>query len=343
MARITALICVAASLGLTATASSDAFATEDVARAHALSFQWRGIEPEPLRHHGSVSFRFETSARSHSVDLSYAVSDSIGHVVAHASGISRSTGRGTIRWDARSDAGSPVVPGLYLVRITVVARSGHSIRSAAKPFRVLTPGSSDVLRRVKHAGNDVALTFDDCYKQHAWARLLRILSANHAEATFFCPGTQVQRYPQLARRTIAQGNAVGSHGWDHRNPTRLSYRGIRTRLVKDESVWWRVARTTPAPYYRPPYGVYDAKTLRAAGETGYVRTILWDVDPHDARRPGAAVIAHRVLSGVREGSIVEMNVLGQTAAALPTILKGLRRAGLRPVTLPALFKASGAG
>lgn len=341
MTRLIALICAVASLGMTAMATSDAFATQDVARGPALSFQWRGIEPEPLRHHGSVSFQFETSARSHSVEVSYAVSDSIGDVVAHASGISRSTGRGTINWDARSDAGSPVVPGLYRVRITVGDRSGHSIRSVAKPFRVLTSGSSDVVRRVEHAGNDVALTFDDCYKQHAWARLLRVLSANHAEATFFCPGVQVERYPELARRTVAQGNAIGSHGWDHRNPSHLSYRGIRTRLLKDESVWWRVARATPAPYYRPPYGAYDGKTLRAAGDTGYVRTILWDVDPHDARRPGASVVAHRVLSGVQEGSIVEMNVLGQTAAALPTILKGLRRTGLRPVTIPALFKASG--
>jgi len=343
MARITALICVAASLGLTATASSDAFATEDVARAHALSFHWRGIEPEPLRRHGSVSFHFETSARSHSVDLSYTVSDSIGDVVARASGISRTTGRSTINWDARSDAGSPVVPGLYRVRITVVDRSGHSITSVAKPFRVLRPGDSDVFRRVEHAGNDVALTFDDCYKQHAWARLLRVLSANHAEATFFCPGVQVERYPELARRTVSQGNAVGSHGWDHRNPTHLSYRGIRTRMLKDESVWWRVARATPAPYYRPPYGAYDAKTLRAAGDTGYVRTILWDVDPRDARRPGASVIARRVLAGVHGGSIVEMNVLGQTAGALQSILAGLHRKGLRPVTLPALYTASRGG
>jgi peptidoglycan-N-acetylglucosamine deacetylase len=106
-------------------------------------------------------------------------------------------------------------------------------------------------------------------------------------------------------------------------------------------VWWKVARSTPAPYFRPPYGAYDAKTLRAAGDTGYARVILWDVDPHDARRPGADVIAHRVLAGVQRGSIVEMNVLGQTAGALPRILDGLSKRGLRPTTLPALFEAAG--
>jgi peptidoglycan/xylan/chitin deacetylase (PgdA/CDA1 family) len=346
MNRFATLTCLFVLLSLAAQVSSNVTAEERPGRVsargtHTLSFEWRGIDPEPLRHRGSVTFEFETSARGRSVDLSYEISDSDGDIVASASGVSRPTGRTTIKWDARSDNGSPVVPGLYRVRITVTDEAGRSTRSSAKPFRVLTPGTSDVVRRVEHAGNDVALTFDDCYKQHAWSRLLRILSANDAKATFFCPGTQVARYPQLARRTVAEGNAIGSHGWDHRNPTHLSYRGIRTRLLQDEAVWWRVARTTPAPYFRPPYGAYDAKTLRAAGDTGYARVILWDVDPHDARRPGAAAIAHRVLAGVHGGSIVEMNVLGQTAGALPRILEGLSKRGLRPTTLPALFEAAG--
>ena len=112
-------------------------------------------------------------------------------------------------------------------------------------------------------------------------------------------------------------------------------------MLKDESIWWDVARNTPAPYFRPPYGAYDAKALRAAGDTGYSRTILWDVDPRDTRRPGSSVIAHRVISGAREGSIVEMNVLGETATALTRILRGLHRKGLRPVTLPVLFQSAG--
>jgi hypothetical protein len=227
MNRLATLTCLFVLLSLANQLSSNVTAQErlgsDFTRsAHTLSFEWRGIDPEPLRHRGSVAFQFETRARGRSVDLSYEISDSAGYIIASASRVSRPTGRTTIKWDARSDNGSSVVPGLYRVRITVTDRAGHSTRSSARRFRVLTPGTSDVVRRVEHAGNRVALTFDDCYKQHAWSRLLRTLSANDAEATFFCPGTQVARYPQLARRTVAEGNAIGSHGWDHRNPTHLS-------------------------------------------------------------------------------------------------------------------------
>jgi peptidoglycan/xylan/chitin deacetylase (PgdA/CDA1 family) len=110
--------------------------------------------------------------------------------------------------------------------------------------------------------------------------------------------------------------------------------------LKDKQVWRSTARITPTPYYRPPYGAYDAKTLRAAGDTGYTRMILWDADPFDWRRRGPSRIARRVLSRVKRGSIVEMNVLGQTASPLPRILDGLRHKGLRPVTLPVLFESA---
>src|SRR5437016_6337578 len=198
-----------------------------------------------------------------------------------------------------------------------------------------------VYRRVENTGPRVALTFDDCDHKQAWTRLLGILRNHHIQASFMCPGEEVVRFPGLAKRTVDHGNAIGSHGWDHRNPTHLSYRQIRSRMVKDKTVWRKTTGASPTPYYRPPYGAYDAKTLRAAGNTGFTRVILWDVDSFDWKRPGPTKIAHRVLSRVHDGSIVEMNVLGETATALPKILRGLHRKGLRPVTLPVLFQSGG--
>jgi peptidoglycan/xylan/chitin deacetylase (PgdA/CDA1 family) len=187
----------------------------------------------------------------------------------------------------------------------------------------------------------VALTFDDCNDGHAWARMLRVLASRRVTATFFCLGIRVNQYPQLARRTVARGHTIGSHGWDHRDFATLSYSAARSRLLKDERAWWSKARNTPAPYFRPPYGSYDATTLRAAGSAGYARTVLWDVDPSDYLRPGASVIAHRVVSAARPGSIVIMHNQLQTAQALPAIIKGLRHHHLTPVSLSALFRAGG--
>jgi peptidoglycan/xylan/chitin deacetylase (PgdA/CDA1 family) len=214
-------------------------------------------------------------------------------------------------------------------------------QASRSPSQVVHQSNVQVFRRLENTGPRVALTFDDCDHQHAWTRLLNILHTHHVHATFFCPGREVVRFPGLAKRTVDQGNAIGSHGWDHRDPKNLSYRQIRSRMVRDKEAWRKATGTSPTPYYRPPYGAYDSKTLRAAGDTGFTRVILWDVDSYDWKRPGPSQIARRVLSGVQNGSIVEMNVLGETATALPKILHGLRHKGLRPVTIPALFKSAG--
>jgi peptidoglycan/xylan/chitin deacetylase (PgdA/CDA1 family) len=94
------------------------------------------------------------------------------------------------------------------------------------------------------------------------------------------------------------------------------------------------------PFRRPPYGVVDREAIAAAGTCGYRWLVLWDVDPSDWERPGAAAIASRVLTHVRAGSIVVLHVLDQTASALPAILRGLRSRGLRPVTLLELIHAA---
>jgi peptidoglycan/xylan/chitin deacetylase (PgdA/CDA1 family) len=82
-------------------------------------------------------------------------------------------------------------------------------------------------------------------------------------------------------------------------------------------------------------------TTAASAAIGYYRVILWDVDPQDWRQPGSGAIASHVLSHVRPGSIVCMHLTSQTAAALPSILSGLRSRGYKAVSLPELFHAAG--
>jgi peptidoglycan/xylan/chitin deacetylase (PgdA/CDA1 family) len=121
----------------------------------------------------------------------------------------------------------------------------------------------------------------------------------------------------------------------------LSYDAVRSELLRAQAPWWDAARATPVPYVRPPYGDYGQTALNAAGSLGYARVILWDVDPQDWASPGSSVIASRVLSSVRPGSIVLLHLRAQTAAALPTILRGLKARGFQVVTVPKLFRAAG--
>ena len=113
----------------------------------------------------------------------------------------------------------------------------------------------------------------------------------------------------LVRREPAAGHGVGNHTWSHRRLT-----GLRGGRLQAE-----VGATSAAIAYQ----------ARAFG----LRLVLWDVDSNDWRRPGAGVIAGRVLSRVRSGDVVLFHDGGgsreQTLAALDQVLSALSARGFR--------------
>jgi peptidoglycan/xylan/chitin deacetylase (PgdA/CDA1 family) len=66
--------------------------------------------------------------------------------------------------------------------------------------------------------------------------------------------------------------------------------------------------------------------------------VSYDVDSLDYTDPGPDAVVAAVLGSGRRGSIVSLH-LGHpgTVTALPAILRGLARRGLRPVTLTGLL------
>jgi peptidoglycan/xylan/chitin deacetylase (PgdA/CDA1 family) len=232
------------------------------------------------------------------------------------------------------------MPGLYRVGLTLTDQAGNVTVTGTRAFRNYRPAPARVWRRVGGAGRRVALTFDDG-GAGPWASMLNTLRAYHAHATFFPLGPYAAASPSLMRRTVAEGHAVGSHGWTHTAMTRQGYSGVRGEWIRSEAPWWNAAGATPVPYCRPPYGDYNGTTVAASGSAGFTRVILWDVDPQDWAQPGSGVIASRVLSHVHPGAIVVMHLTSQTAAALPAILRGLRGRGYKAVSLPELFRAAG--
>jgi peptidoglycan/xylan/chitin deacetylase (PgdA/CDA1 family) len=302
-------------------------------------FSWRRVSPEPLTTQNFVHFEFSTADRSPQIDVNLMVRDRARQIGTADRQVP--PGDREVSWKAAYKGGGPLYPGLYAARLRIRDDAGNVRLSSWKPWRVKRVVRSRVIRRLDGVGSRVALTFDDCTYTAAWRRILRVLRARDVEATFFCPGQTMRAHPGLVRRTVEKGHTIGSHGGDHAFLAGHSVSYTAGRLAKDAATAWRLARTTTWPYFRPPYGAYDGNVRRAASDTSHPRVVLWDVDPRDWERPGSSVIRSRVLSRIRNGSIVVLHVIGQTARALPGILSGLKARGLRQVDLPDLFHAAG--
>ena len=257
-------------------------------------------------------------------------------------GVKLKSGRGyllkpgsiAMRWP--STHGARLASSTYDLSLSATDEAGNAGTSSARRFLVVRPVRARVWAGFSGVGRRIALTFDDCYVGSAWASILETLKRYGVKATFFCPGEAVLANPSLGRRTVRDGHVIGSHGWDHADFSRLSFASAESRLDQDRETWWKLARVTPTPYFRPPYGAYNATTVAAAGRAGYSAVVVWDVDPRDWTRPGPGAIESRILSAVRPGSIVLMHTLPQTAEQLPSLIQALRARHYIPLTLPEL-------
>ena len=191
--------------------------------------------------------------------------------------------------------------------------------------------------RVLVSGNYVAITFDDGPHPQNTPRLLDMLRARNINATFYVIGRSVDLYPQIVRRTVAEGHEVGNHTQTHRLLSKLGDGELRQEMSRCRDAVERAAGVQPRTM-RPPYGgLLQRQRELVHAEFGYP-TILWSVDPLDWKRPGASVVTSRILAGTSAGGIVLAHDLhSQTVDAMPATLDGLLRRGFKFVTVSQLL------
>jgi cellulose synthase/poly-beta-1,6-N-acetylglucosamine synthase-like glycosyltransferase/peptidoglycan/xylan/chitin deacetylase (PgdA/CDA1 family)/spore germination protein YaaH len=208
-----------------------------------------------------------------------------------------------------------------------------------------------VVRRGGDRPGQVALTFDDGPDATWTPRVLDILEAKHAPATFFVIGENAISHPSLLNRIVAGGSELGNHSYTHPNLAQVSPRGTRLELNATQRLIEAYTRHSTRLFRAPYFGDAEPTTseeLRPAYEAqqaGYLNVGL-HVDPDDWKRPGVqAIVQKALLAGNsddpdRSTRIILLHDGGgdraQTVAALPAIIDGLRAKGLKLVTVSAL-------
>lgn len=191
--------------------------------------------------------------------------------------------------------------------------------------------------QVHVSGKYIAMTFDDGPHPQNTPRLLEMLRARNIKATFYVVGRNVELYPQVVRRTIAEGHEIGNHSQTHRLLSKLSDSQIRSELSSCRDAVNRAAGIQPRTM-RPPYGGLNQRQREMVhAEYGYP-VILWSVDPLDWKRPGPSVVSSRILAGASAGGIVLAHDLhAQTVDAMPATLDNLLLRGYQFVTVSQLL------
>jgi cellulose synthase/poly-beta-1,6-N-acetylglucosamine synthase-like glycosyltransferase/spore germination protein YaaH/peptidoglycan/xylan/chitin deacetylase (PgdA/CDA1 family) len=196
----------------------------------------------------------------------------------------------------------------------------------------------------------VALTFDDGPDGRWTPRILDILEAKHAQATFFVIGQNMQAKPGLVQREVRDGDMVGNHTWTHPNiavtPLAQTDLEINTTQRLFQVLTGRSMRLFRPPYFgdAEPSTPGEVEPLIKAQDLGYLIAGL-RIDPDDWKKPDPNLIISRVLARLQDtgeyaGQVVLLHDAGgdrsRTVQALPGLIDALRAKGYRLVTIDQL-------
>jgi peptidoglycan/xylan/chitin deacetylase (PgdA/CDA1 family) len=177
----------------------------------------------------------------------------------------------------------------------------------------------------------VALTFNDG-PNPTTARVLDTLKTYKAKATFFEVGSQAKLYPSIAKRTVAEGHAIGMLGENHRNLLTVSLDEAKSDFREGADVI--KAATNAEPHLvRAPYGAVTDQLAQKLS----LPFIGWGVADQNESNNSQNVYA-KIMTNVRAGSIVmSRDTQLATADAYTRIVPDLVKQGYKLVTVPQLL------
>ena len=192
----------------------------------------------------------------------------------------------------------------------------------------------------------VALTFDAGANADGVSSILGTLAKYHVTATFMLTGNFVRDYPAQSKAIAAAGYRIGDHSVSHPYFTTLTDAQMRDQVLSAQSQIKSVTGADPWPWFRFPYGDYNAHAISVVNSTGFV-PVGWTVDTLGWKGTSGGIttqtVLNRVLGSLRPGEIVLMHCGSNPddhstldAAALPSVIQALQARGYSFVTLDAL-------
>ncbi len=180
--------------------------------------------------------------------------------------------------------------------------------------------------RVQTQEKKIAISFDCAWGTDYTDTLLSVMKEFDVKCNFFMVEFWTEKHPDYVKKIFEAGHEIGTHSATHPYMSKLDKSAIERELKTSKLAIENITGKN-VEVFRPPYGDYDDLLINTAKELG-LYTIQWDVDSLDWKDLSAKEIEKRVVSRVKNGSIVLFHNQGlHTAEALPNIIKSLKEKG----------------
>lgn len=157
-------------------------------------------------------------------------------------------------------------------------------------------------KKLRHDGRTLALTFDDG-PTPITEEFLDLLNRYEAKGTFFCIGKQIERYPVIFKRILAEGHTIGNHTMNHSKA--FGFLKADQVVLEINSCDAEINDLVPLKtrLFRPPFGVTNPSVANAVKETKH-QVIGWSIRSLDTIISSEDKIYERIIGRLQPGEIV---------------------------------------
>jgi len=197
-----------------------------------------------------------------------------------------------------------------------------------------------IIRKIKTDTDNIALTFDDGPHSEYTPQILDIFQKHKSNATFFCTGRNIKKYPSLLKRMSNNGHCIGNHTFNHPNALFLIKRKLKNEITDTKHLIEDITGKKNI-YFRPPFGIITLPLLSICRELG-LKIVLWNINSFDYREKKLNIITQRLKKKIVPGSILlfhdcsfknQLSDYSLTVKSVNVILAYIIEKKLNPVTL----------
>lgn len=186
-------------------------------------------------------------------------------------------------------------------------------------------------------GKYIAWTVDDGADPEVVRAYAEFSRRTGTRLTFFINGQYpaFRQHRDLLLPLVKSGQLqIANHTYSHAALTSLTDEQIIQELTRNDEEIRHLFGVSSKPYFRPPYGYYDARVLAAAASCGFTRPVLWYGSLADSSNISSAeVYAYAEKYALAQHIVIgHLNYRG-VVSELDRIRALLDRRGLKTVTI----------
>jgi peptidoglycan/xylan/chitin deacetylase (PgdA/CDA1 family) len=193
------------------------------------------------------------------------------------------------------------------------------------PIQVKDGPSAPIFYRMPTTAKVAFLTIDDGIVQQP--QDLTVMKAAHIPFTMFLIGPVAAKNPPFFRQLVGDGGVIEDHTLTHPDLKGKSYAYQKNQICGAKTVLTKAFGST-ATLFRPPYGDYDATTLKVVHDCGLQAAFYWSETVNDGK-----VYYQTSLHQIRPGDIILMHFRPAFPLDVLAALTAISKAGLTPALL----------